>query len=144
MGSLRRSSTNLNLDTRWTWVVSFTPQPRYPSVNRPWYPLYMGLDPRACLEAMETRISLEPARNRTLDRLAPLIYRLSNPFSHGMYGYIHICIMVCVNVYVCMYLCSGLLKNIFIFFKSLAGAHQQEMNSNSCSELEPEPTAVIW
>jgi hypothetical protein len=35
----RYSSTILDLSTRWKWVVSFTPQPLYPWVRSPRYPL---------------------------------------------------------------------------------------------------------
>jgi hypothetical protein len=33
------SSTILELDARWSWVVSFTPRPLYPRERRPRYPL---------------------------------------------------------------------------------------------------------
>jgi hypothetical protein len=33
----------LDLGTRWRWVVSFTPRPRYPQGNSPWYPFYRRL-----------------------------------------------------------------------------------------------------
>jgi hypothetical protein len=28
-----------DLDTRWTWVVSFTHRPLYPQGKSPWYPM---------------------------------------------------------------------------------------------------------
>jgi hypothetical protein len=39
MWKWRYSSMNLNLSTRWRWVVSFTPQPLYPHGKGPWYAL---------------------------------------------------------------------------------------------------------
>jgi hypothetical protein len=33
----------LDLGTRWRWVVSFTPLPRYPQRKSPWYTLDRGL-----------------------------------------------------------------------------------------------------
>jgi hypothetical protein len=34
----------LNLGTRWTWVVNFTPHLFYPHRNSPWYPCQRELD----------------------------------------------------------------------------------------------------
>jgi hypothetical protein len=43
MKTYRRSGCiapcNLDLGTRWRWVVSFTPRPLYPQGKSPWYPL---------------------------------------------------------------------------------------------------------
>jgi len=33
----------LNLDTKWRWVVTFTPRPLYSQEKRPRYPLYRRL-----------------------------------------------------------------------------------------------------
>jgi hypothetical protein len=33
----------LNLDTRWRWVVSFTPRPFYPQGKSLWYPMHRRL-----------------------------------------------------------------------------------------------------
>jgi hypothetical protein len=35
----RYSSTHSDLDTRWRWVVSFTPLPLYPQGKNLWYPM---------------------------------------------------------------------------------------------------------
>jgi hypothetical protein len=37
-GSGSIAPCNLNLGTRWRWVVSFTPRPLYPWGKSPWYP----------------------------------------------------------------------------------------------------------
>jgi hypothetical protein len=39
LGEWRHISTHCDLDTRWMWVVSFTPRPLYPLGKSPWYPL---------------------------------------------------------------------------------------------------------
>jgi hypothetical protein len=62
----RYSSTVLDLDTRWRWVVSFTPLSLYPRGRSPWYPLHRGgwVVPRVGLDAVEAKKSCT-ARNRT-------------------------------------------------------------------------------
>jgi hypothetical protein len=40
MGEWKYSSTILDLGTRWRWVVSLSPRPLYPLINRPRYPSY--------------------------------------------------------------------------------------------------------
>jgi hypothetical protein len=44
MGEWRYSFTILDLDTRWRWVVSFTPRPLYPQGISVRYPLVRRLD----------------------------------------------------------------------------------------------------
>jgi len=40
-GNGRVAPRNLNLDTRWRWVISFTPQSFYPTGKSPLYLLAM-------------------------------------------------------------------------------------------------------
>jgi hypothetical protein len=61
------SSTVLELCTRWTWVVSFTPWLLYLLRKNPWYHWIWGfIGPRTCLDLVEQKKkkSLTPARNR--------------------------------------------------------------------------------
>jgi hypothetical protein len=63
----------LNLGTRWGWVVSITPQPRFiPGERTPgthWTGGWVG--PRACLDAGARRKILCPCRGSNPDRPAP-------------------------------------------------------------------------
>jgi hypothetical protein len=65
MGEWRYSSTVLDLDTIWKWVVSFTPQSLYPRRNCPgthWIGGYMG--PRSGLTLWIRKKSLAPTGDR--------------------------------------------------------------------------------
>jgi hypothetical protein len=48
MGEQRYSSIILHLNTRWRWVVSFTPRPLYLWGRSPWYFLIRRLDGPQC------------------------------------------------------------------------------------------------
>jgi len=66
------------LDTRWRWVVSFTPRPLYPQVKSPWYPSYGRLGgPSAGQDAVARRTFPNP-------------YRDSNPRSSSPWNYCYL------------------------------------------------------
>jgi hypothetical protein len=56
MGQWRYSSTILDLDTRWRWVVSFKPRPLYSRGNRPRYQVDSRLGgPERSVDVVEKR-----------------------------------------------------------------------------------------
>jgi hypothetical protein len=79
-GEGRYSSTILDLGTRWSWVVTFTPRLDYPLGRISRYHCIRGcIGPRACLNAMEKRKTSCPSQESNPDRptRSPPLNRLS-------------------------------------------------------------------
>jgi hypothetical protein len=55
----------LDLGTRWSWVVSFTPRSLYPQGKRPWYPLGRSLDGHQSRFGCGGKEKKSPAHART-------------------------------------------------------------------------------
>jgi hypothetical protein len=101
MGEWRYSSTSLNLDTRWSWVVTFTPRPLYPRGNCPRYPLDRRLGGPQSLSGHYRRENIScPCRELNFDssavqRVACSLY--SNLLSCIIYFFTVVCILLHVN-----------------------------------------------
>jgi hypothetical protein len=80
MKEWRYSSTILDLGTRWSWVVSFTPRPLYPRTNRPWYPLERrlgGPQSQSGCYGEEKNLGLARIWTPAIQPRSPSLYQLS-------------------------------------------------------------------
>jgi hypothetical protein len=76
MGEWRYSSTSLNLGTRWSWVVSFTPRPLYSRWKSLRYPLdtkVNGPQRRSAYCGVENSLLLLPGIKPRTSSLYPVV-----------------------------------------------------------------------